>query len=244
MDAISMNGLQTKKITIDEGTQALILQNVSASAVVKVTIQKEGFDDVKPIPSMTVAKVIELQSKMRALNTNKDFISQIVEVPNEDAATTEVYPLAMIHIGVDGEISLGENDLILVEFTSGLGKVTADCNVKPLGGNRIASKVVDMKKLTYQASKDEKMIELAGIDYLGFDTVPDEISLFYETEIKRVDALALKALNNDNFGLVRVNKGVNEYGTSNIYLLNVQEVVKCVVKDETQVQDFDIITIS
>ncbi len=244
MDVISLNGLQTKKITIDESTQALILQNVCASAVVKVTVQKEGFDDIKPIPSMTVAKVIELQSKVRALNVNKDFISEIEEVATTDSGVVNVFPLAMIHLGLDGEIDLGDNDKIIVEFTSGLGKVATDCNLKPLEGSRKSTRYVDFKKLTYQASKDEKMLDLNGISYLAFDTIPDEISLFYENEIKRVDALTLKAINKDNFGLVRVVKGVNDYGTSDMYIIPVHEVVKCVIKDETQTNDFDIITIA
>jgi len=244
MDKVSLVGLQTKKITIEDSTQALILQNVSASAVIKVTVQREGFDDLKPIPSLTVGKVVELQSKIRSLNSNKDFISQIEEVATTDAGVVNVFPLAIIHVGQDGEIPLGENDKIIVEFTSGLGKVATDSNLKILEGDKTATKIVDMKKITYQASKDEKMLDLNGIDFIAMSVIPDEISLFYENEIRRIDSLTLKALNNDNFGLVRVVKGANVYGTSDMYVVNVQGVVKCVVKDETQTNDFDIITVS
>lgn len=244
MEQIDLSGCGSKKIVITDNAEFLAFKNIPKTATIKVTVQKEGFGDNVVIPSMTIDKVVELHKKVRAFNNKIDFVMLSKEVA-VDGGTARAFTHTLIALAYDGEIELGDNDKIIVELGN-LQSVTTDCIMKPIEGAAITNMFFNINKLTYTASKDEKQIDVTNVKFLAFDVVPSEIALFYKTEIKRVDEFTLTVDNVDKFGLVELKEGDDSpyvYGTAKMYLLDVTDVKTCVIKDEVQDNDFDILTI-
>lgn len=233
-----------------ESVQAVILENVNKDAMIKATIEKELQDEITPIQSMKVSHVVEIQDKVRKLTTRSDATRQTIQVAGEGANKVQVYPSAMVHIGMDGEIDLdGKNDKLTVKL-SNLQKVNGKSSISNLQGVKNASRLMKIQKASYDHRRDNKLLDdVSNFDFLVFekDNMPESINIYYDGESRKIDETKALAMNVDDFGLIRIDFSdgapVYHYGAAELYFIDVRGVTNLEIKDEVKTDDFDFFTV-
>ena len=116
---VDLSTYASKKITFEEGIQRLVFQNVSVNATVKVTVTKEGKEDITPFPTMKLIELIETQNKIKTYQRGLDKIIAIDPTAKDTLeATISVMPFVVLDISKIGEVNIGPNDSVIVEMAS------------------------------------------------------------------------------------------------------------------------------
>jgi hypothetical protein len=242
-----LNAKDKVPFIIEDNVQGIVCKNISPKAKIKATVRVNGQEEFIPIPTIGIGALIENQDKIDKIEFNSDIIRQVENVA-AGAGRKDVYKNAILRFCQDGEFVVGESDEIQIDL-SDLGNVTSS-QISTVEGTRIGGTVMRYAKVSYVHSKDKIDVDVSAAKYLMVDPakIPDEIVMYYEgNESKSIDAELLKALNEDLFGLIRIDKAENGdithvFGHSESLLLSLAGVTKLVIKDETQNENFNLYT--
>ena len=198
---------------------------------------------------MKLIELIETQNKIKTYQRGLDKIIAIDPTAKDTLeATISVMPFVVLDISKIGEVNIGPNDSVIVEMAS-MYKVKENSFITSEGGEVKNGQLISISKMTYKSNQDQKDIQgMAKIDYLVFDKdkLPDEIVLYYPSEVIRLTADLLKAKNYNMHNVVSMNtdNSGHSFGCKNVLLYPVHSVKKCVLKDETNVADYNFYTVN
>lgn len=246
----SLNGFGTKTITITDNVQDLVFKNISPDATIKVVVRRDGEEEFTPIPTIGFGKLVEAHQKVKSIALASEVCLQVVNVANDDAGTTDVYDQVVLNI-CQGEYVQKDSDTIVV-YLSNLSKITADSEVFSVEGKVIGNKFSVLDKYSYIHTKDKQELDVRGKHFLlvSPDNVPEEIVVYYEgNQSKDINEDLLKAINKSEHGLVRMDVAANGditpiFGAKEIFVLDIRDVSKLVIKDEVKGANFDVYTLT
>jgi hypothetical protein len=228
---IEFTGQASKKDYFEgsDQPQALIFKNIDVNAKVKLTKVSGTGNDVKVCPSLKLGFLYEFTRKVRSILTGKPHSYRIDTI----AVGQFGFKSATIPVGVGGEVLLGRNDQFQFELLD--LEPTALSSVTSIGGLQVADRPIQVLEDTYDKKNTDQHVDVSKVDFIAFDTIPEQVNLHVENDIIRHTPDTIKAYNVDRFGFVteHVDEGEFYYGAYFCNVLDVRGLQKIVLEDTT-----------
>lgn len=243
MEEINLSAIATSTTKITNDLQALILENVSPVAEITADLVRDGSDELRMINKLKVGTVIEFQDKIQKLR-GYDVARVMKSVLDHNDDSIEVYDIASLELGFDGEIKLGDDDHVMIKFEN-LGNVKENSSYQEFQGLKEQTILFDFVEHTFNSQKRDKTVNLPTAKFLVFpDVLPEKINCFKGSEMIQHTSTTLKMLNVELFGVVQFQSdGTPVAGSKYCTLLPVSQFDRVRLIDDVQEQSFKFYTV-
>ena len=270
-----LSGLTQKTIQLKKGDNpaSFILTNVSPDAKLKCELRRKNKSSVTYIDNMPVGLVLESQKKIEALSSaripvlrptsdlsNPQYFTVDIPVTAKSYQTHDyttgmgqpelvALKTAIISLGVNGEITLHEGDILTITLTN--LKKHENSSIEFKGGRADAQAIYTFTKNTWEKKDDRLNVDLREVQFLAFNPsdLPDTVEFVINGQLLQHTSDNLQAFSADRFGIVSTHEKEGSidrvsYGIDNVVLLDVRGATSVMIEKDGRTTDLNYYTLN